>query len=467
MKLKGFLAIDIGASGGKAFVGKYDGRKLSLEEVKRFPNNPVSLNGNTHWNIMSLHENILDGIRAASNRGLEIQSIGIDTWGVDYGLLDESGFLLGNPMHYRDMFEDDSMEYALEKAGAEWLFERSPTQFQPFNTLFQLISMKRRKYRALDVAKTLLPVPSLLSYFLSGEKSTEFTFATTTQMFDPAINDWCKEIIELFDLPDITTPIVEAGTVIGSLLPSISRDLASDMKVILPATHDTGSAVAAIPFSEETMFISTGTWCLEGVLLDRPARSKDVLRFNLANEGCYGGKYRLLKNVTGLWLVQELLREWRRDDPMLDYSRLTEMAREAKPSQGLIDIESPLFKKPASMESAIIEESGRHGKVPRTRGEIVRTAIEGIAVRTKQTLSELEQVTGKKIRRIHMVGGGVRNTLLCQLIADYTGLQVIAGPVEGTATGNIIVQMLALGELRDTNESAELIERSFEMVEYR
>jgi rhamnulokinase len=463
--LKGFLAVDIGASGGKAFVGRYDGERLSIEEVSRFANRPVSVNGQTHWNILSLYDNTLESIMKAIDSGVELKSVGVDTWGVDFGLLDGSGELLGNPRHYRDMFGDDSMEYAVGLAGRDWLFERSPTQFQPFNTLFQLISMKRRGCGALKAADSLLPISSLISYFLSGEKLTEFTFATTTQIFDPVAGDWCEEIIDLFSLPDIFTPIVPAGTVIGRVTPSLSSELSTNLKVVLPATHDTASAVASIPLSGRTMFVSAGTWCLEGVVLDEPVLDREVLELNFANEGCYGGKYRLLKNATGLWLVQELLREWKAKDPSLDYPSLVRMAGEARPFSGKIDVESPRFKKPLSMERAILQECAEIGSVPSTRGEIVRTALEGIATMTELTRKELERLTGR-IDGLHIVGGGVKNQLLCQLIADFTGLPITAGPVEGTAIGNIIVQMFALGELKDPGESIELLKRSFEMRSY-
>ncbi len=463
----GFLAIDIGASSGKAFVGKYDRNRLVLEEVHRFSNEPIHVAGSTHWNLISLYRNVVDSIKAASVLGIEIRSVGIDTWGVDFGLIDSSGSIQGDPRHYRDMFKDDSMDYAIKKAGKRWIFDRAPTHFQPFNTLYQLISLKRKNSRHLKKADTLLPMPSLLTYFLTGEKLTEFTFATTTQLFDPDRHDWSEELMRFFDLPEIMTPIVDPGEIAGELLPSISKELdIKGMKVILPASHDTASAVSSMDLSDDSMFVSAGTWCLEGVLIDKPSRDEDVIENNLANEGCYGRKYRLLKNLTGLWLVQELLREWRKSDPNLDHYALTEMAQTARSYERKIDVESKAFKKPKNMEKAILSETKSLGISLQNRGEIVRAAIEGIAYQTEQTRKQLQSITGRSIRNIRMVGGGIRNRLLCQLVSDYTGLPVVAGPAEGTATGNIIVQMLGLGELSDLSQAHDLIQRSFNFQEY-
>ena len=463
----GFLAIDIGASSGKAFVGKYGRNRLVLEEVHRFSNEPIHVAGSTHWNLISLYKNVVESIKAASAMGIEIRSVGIDTWGVDFGLIDSSGSIQGDPRHYRDMFKDDSMDYAIKKAGKRWIFDRAPTQFQPFNTLYQLISLKRNNSRYLEKADALLPMPSLLTYFLTGEKLTEFTFATTTQLFDPDRNDWSEELIRFFDLPDIMTPIVDPGEIAGELLPSVAEELGiKGLKVILPASHDTASAVSSMDLSDDSMFVSAGTWCLEGVLIDKPSRNDDVIENNLANEGCYGRRYRLLKNLTGLWLVQELLKEWRRSDPNLDHYALTEMALTVRSYERKIDVESEAFRKPRSMEKAILSEAEKLGISLKNRGEIVRAAIEGIAYQTEQTRKQLQSITGRSIRNIRMVGGGIRNSLLCQLVSDYTGLPVVAGPAEGTATGNIIVQMLGLGELSDLSQAHDLIQRSFNFQEY-
>ncbi len=467
MYREGCLAIDIGASGGKCFAGSLSGDRLVLEEIHRFSNKPFSRNGYSFWNAADLHKEVLRCIEKASTlQRYKLDSIGIDTWGVDFGLLSASGSLLGNPLHYRNMFGTDIMDRALEHCGNSWLFDRSPTQFQPFNTLFQLIALREWMPELLESATTLLPMASLLSFFLCGAKATEFTMATTTQLFDPDNARWSKEILDCFDLPDIMTEIVPPGTQLGSLTGDAQKQAGCDIKIILPATHDTASAVASIPLLERTMFISSGTWFLEGVVVDRPIRKKEVLERNYANEGCFDGTYRMLKNLTGLWLLERLLREWKSANPELDYPALQQMAENFDPMSGVLDVESPLLKNPENMQEAIIQECSKNSPTPRTKGQLVRAVLEGIAHKTAQVRKELEHITGQTLERIHIVGGGVRNTFLCQLISNYCELEVIAGPEDGTALGNIIVQLLSLGKLRSIEEAHDLISASFELRHY-
>ncbi len=464
---KGCLAIDIGASGGKAFAGYLAKDKLVIEEVYHFRNLPFSSNGHIFWNINKLLDGLVRGIRKASTlEGFKLESIGIDTWGVDFGLLDGSGSLLGHPMHYRNMFGTGIMERALKQCGRSWRFDRSPTQFQPFNTLFQLIALREWVPEWLKLAKTLLPMASLLSYLLCGEKATEFTMATTTQLFDPDNSQWSKEILNCFHLPEIMTEIVPAGTQLATLTSGARNQVGCDAKIILPATHDTASAVASIPLSENSMFISSGTWFLEGVVVDRPIRNEEVLYKNFANEGCYDGSYRLLKNVTGLWLVEELYKQWKSASPELDYESLERMAEAAHPLSGVLDVESPLLKNLVNMEIAILEECGNIGVVPETRGQLVRTVLEGIVYKTSQVRRKLEQITGNELARIHIVGGGARNSFLCQLILNHCELEVIAGPLEGTALGNLIVQMLSSRIIGSIEEAHQLVSRSSELKRF-
>ncbi|AKI97050.1 rhamnulokinase [Kosmotoga pacifica] len=462
--MKGFLAIDIGASGGKSLLGIFDGEKLELKEIYRFPNIPVVVNGHTHWDILCLYNNVLECIKKAARiPGIELDTVGIDTWGVDFGLLDKDGFLLGNPFHYRNMFKTNVMEHAINKVGKEWIFKRAPAQFKPFNTLYQLIAFKERQLSYLEKAHTLLMMPSLFSYFLTGEKVIEFTMATTTQLYNPFHNIWDKEILDIFGIPDILPKIVPSGTILGTINTRNFEWLKNDVKVVLPASHDTGSAVASIPTDDPgVMFISIGTWAVEGVILDEPMISEKVIQLNFANEGCHGRRYRLLQNITGLWLIQELLRKWKEKNHNLDYKVLEELAKNAPPFQGMIDPDSHEFQNPDDMEVAIVKNAKElSGKTPRSNGEIVRIALEGIALKTRLIKDQLEMLTGRKIDKVHMIGGGVKNKLLCQLIANATNLPVETGPIEGTAIGNIIVQMIASGYLRDLKEGHEIIRRSF------
>lgn len=463
--MKGFLAIDIGASSGKSLLGVFNGKKLELIEIHRFPNIPVEINGYTYWDILYLYNNVLESIKKAAKASeVELETVGIDTWGVDFGLLDKSGFLLGNPFHYRNMFKTDVMERVIDKVGKEWIFKRAPAQFKPFNTLYQLIALKEMLSPYLKSARTLLMIPSLLSYFLTGKKVIEFTIATTTQLYNPHHNTWDKEIMEVFGIPDILPRVVPSGTILEIINSKNFKWLKNNVKIVLPASHDTGSAVASIPDDKSRiMFISIGTWAVEGVFLDKPMISEKVIQLNFANEGCYDGCYRLLQNITGLWLIQGLLGKWKEKRHNLDYKTLEELAKNAAPFQGMIDPDSHEFQNPDDMEVAIIKNSRRiSGKTPQNDGEIVRIALEGIALKTRLIKDQLEMLTGKNLDKVHMIGGGVRNRLLCQLIANATNLPVETGPIEGTAIGSIIIQMIAAGYLKDLKEGHEIIRRSFD-----
>ncbi|MGC8705370.1 MAG: rhamnulokinase, partial [Athalassotoga sp.] len=444
-----FLAIDIGASGGKAFLLSLKD-KITVEEIYRFKNTPVEIRGIDYWNVLEIYSNILKAIEIALQKG-ELESVGIDTWGVDFELLDESGYMIGMPMHYRNAYKLNSMSKALEKVGKKWIFDRSPTQFQPFNTLYQIIGMKDLKMKSIECANTLLGIPSLFVYFLTGRKAIEFTFATTTQIYNPYLNDWDKEIIKAFDLPDVFPEIVNPSTIANDAKLSGKK-----FKVIFPPTHDTGAAFACVN-DMDVMIISAGTWFLEGILSKMPVKNEDVMKYNLANEGCIDGGYRLLSNVTGMWLIEELRRKWNG----IEYERLIEMAKSAKPFAGMIDVDSADLQKPDDMEYAIVNESIRFsGKRIESKEEIVRATFEGIALKTKLSLERLEKLSGKKIKKIRMIGGATRNKLICQFISNATGLTVEAGPIEATAIGNGLSQMIANGQIT-LDDIPSLVGRSF------
>jgi len=448
-----FLSIDIGASGGKAFVLSYTRNKIKIEEVYRFSNVPVEINGIAYWNILNLYKDVLEAIKISVEKW-DIDSLGIDTWGVDFGLLDKNGFLLGFPLHYRNAYKWNAMEYVLNKVERSWIFERSPTQFQPFNTIYQIVEMKNLGMSSIDCADTLVGIPSLFVYFLTGQKAIEFTFATTTQLYNPSLKNWDPEIARALNLPDIFPQIVNPSTIADEV-----KLFGKKLKVIFPPTHDTGSAFACVD-DKDAMIISAGTWFLEGILSKEPVKNESVLRYNFANEGCIDGGYRLISETTGMWLIEELRRKWK-----VEYEALIEMAKNAKPFKGMIDVNSYDLQKPDDMEIAIIKESDKFGKHIESRSEVVRTAFEGIAQKTKWSLERLEEVSGRKMKKIRMLGGATRNKLICQFISNATNLPVEAGPIEATAIGNGLSQMIAM-DVIDLEDIPELIERSFEINRY-
>lgn len=464
---RGVLAIDIGASGGKVGLAALEGNRLTFTEISRFDNRPLVIHSRSFWNLTGLFQSIIDGIQKAQTLfDGKMLSVGIDTWGVDFGLLDRYGFLLGSPRHYRDMFMTGVMEEVVESVSKVWIFSRSPTQFQPFNTLYQLIEEQKTRPEMLKVVHTLLTIPSLFNYFLCGEKVIDESMASTTQLYDPSQRAWSAEIRERFNLPDILPPIVSGGTKLSDEL--VIQDQRLPVAVVIPLSHDTGSAVASIPdLSDDTLFISAGTWCLEGVLTDQALKDPRVMKLNLANEGAYGSKNRLLGNVTGLWLIQELKRKWDAMGLHLSFAEMISEAKQAAPFSGLIHVDDPIFQKPFDMEQAICEDSIRRvGKRPASRGEMIRTALEGIALKAQWLRKELELILNKSLKSVHMVGGGTQNTLLCQLIADATNLPLQAGPIEGTALGNALVQMVTMGMIQDLEEGHRLLKKSERIQTY-
>ena len=450
------LAVDLGASGGKAFVGTWEGGSFRLEEIHRFSNQPVDIHGTVYWNVLSLYENILQVLIKARIQYGTIDSLAIDSWGVDFGLISENGQLLANPRHYRNMVTEPTMDDVCATLGRNWIFARSPTQFQPFNTLYQLVRFAHQEPDLWEQTATVLHIPSLLSYFLTGIASAEFTMATTTQMFSPQAGSWDAEILQRVGLSaDILPPVQPAGSVLGNLTEAVQQQVGMDVQVILPPSHDTGAAVASIDMAgAETMFISTGTWCLAGMVLPEPLTDWKVIENNFANEGCLGGDYRLLFNGTGLWIVQQLLAEWRKNEPSLDYDELTALAAQAEPFVSVIDVNTPTLQQLGSMETTLrMIMNAPEADV--TRGVLVRTALEGIALRMAWVRQTLEEMTGRMLHRVHMVGGGIRNELLCQFVANATQLPVDTGPTEATAVGNVLSQMHAMGSISSLQQGQQ------------
>ncbi len=472
-KGKKFLAFDLGAESGRAIVGHFDGERIELEVLHRFPNQPVTVLSTTYWDALRLFHEMKQGLaQCVRSYGSDVASMAIDTWGVDFGLLGRGDELLGNPIHYRDPHTEGIMEEAFKVVPREELFRATGNQFIRFNTLFQLLALARRDSPILAQAETMLLMPNLFDFWFTGRKVTEFTIASTTQMLDPNHRNWAFELLDKFSIRrGLLTEIVEPGTVIGSVRPAVTQELGiegAEIPVIVPASHDTGSAVAAVPTEEsDYVYISSGTWSLMGVESREPIVNEQSLANNFTNEGGVCGTYRFLKNIMGLWLVQQCRRSFRRAGNEYSYDELTEMARTAKPLQAFIDPDADEFMNPPDMPEAIQDFCRRTNQpVPDTEAALIRCCLESLALKYRWTVDRLEEITGRPARVIHMVGGGTQNELLCQLAADATGLTVVAGPIEATATGNILMQAMALGDINSLAEARQLVRRSFPVKMY-
>ncbi len=424
-------AVDLGASSGRVMVGRVDSDGVELTEVHRFANRPVRVAGTLHWDILDLYRNVLDGIAAAG----QIDGVGIDSWAVDYGLLDADGGLLGNPVHYRDRRTDTVARATVDRLGAAELYATTGLQFLPFNTIHQLAA--ERDGARLGVARRLLLVPDLLAYWLTGEVGAELTNASTTQLLDVRDRRWSTSLMAAIGVdPALFPPLCEPGTVIGP-----AEDL-SGVPVIAVGSHDTASAVVGVPASSSRFaYISCGTWSLVGVELDRPVLTEESRAANFTNELGVDGTVRYLRNVMGLWLLQECLRTW--GDPEVG-PLLAEAAR--LPTRSMIDPDLPEFLPPGDMPTRIAEACRRAGEpVPDSRAATVRCIVDSLAAAHAATVRQAQVLSGQEVEVVHVVGGGARNALLCQLTADACGVPVVAGPVEATALGNVLVQARALG----------------------
>jgi rhamnulokinase len=463
-----FLAVDLGAESGRVVAGHFDGVRIGLEEVHRFPNGPVIVRGQLFWDILRLWTDIKTGLaKAAVTYGDRVAGIGLDTWGVDFGLLAGDDSLLGNPYHYRDSRTDRMMEAAFAKVSRSEIFERTGIQFMQLNSLFQLVAMAEAGSPLLDVAHTFLNVPDLLNFWLTGRKVSEFSIATTTQCYDPRAGDWAYGMLEKLGIPaHIFGEIVPPGTVLGPLLDSVCAETGlPPVPVIAPATHDTGSAVAAVPMDpQHAIYLSSGTWSLMGVEVTEPVINEQMLTYNLTNEGGVGGTFRLLKNIMGLWLVQECRREWQRSGVDHDYDEMVALASAAPAFGPMVSPSHDTFLAPGDMTHrlrAFCERTGQ--RVPQTKGEFLRTCLESLALEYRWVAERLDDLTGKRLETIHIIGGGCKNELLDQLAADATGRRVVTGPVEATALGNVLVQAMALGHLGSLAEGREVIKQSFDL----
>jgi rhamnulokinase len=466
-----FIAFDLGAESGRAMLAAFDGEHLTLSEALRFPNVPVRVLGSLHWDVLRLFDDIKRGFaQVVQEHRASIASVGVDTWGVDFALLGRDDELLGNPYHYRDGRTNGMLEEAFRLVPRETIFDRTGVQFMQINTLYQLLAMARHQSPALQNAATLLMMPDLFNFWLTGRKVCEFTDATTTQFYDPRARAWSRALFDDFGLPfQILPEIVEPGTVLGDLAGVVADEVGSEIvPVVAPACHDTGSAVAAVPSNgQDYMWISSGTWSVMGTQVSQPIINASSLTHNFTNEGGVARTFRLCKNVVGLWLVQQCRRTWARAGDELSYDAMVELARKAPPFRSLIDPDHSEFLPPGDIPARIAAYCRQSGQpVPEEKGEIVRCALESLALKYRFQLERLEGLLGKQLATIHIIGGGTQNRLLCQFTADATGRQVIAGPVEATALGNVLMQALALGYLSSLSEGRQVIGKSFEPAFY-
>jgi rhamnulokinase len=471
MNEKKLLAFDLGAESGRGVLGRFDGQRLRLEVIHRFPNGPVRTLDSLHWDVLRLHAEMLTALqRCAADPIRGIDSLGIDTWGVDFALLGRDGTLLGNPRHYRDPHTENVMAAAFARVPRQDIYRQTGLQFMRFNTLYQLLALQRDRSPLLDVADRLLMVPDLFHFFLTGIKANEFTDATTTQLYNPTSKSWAYELVKAFELPaSLLGTLVAPGTVLGLLRGSVATETGlNPVPVIVPATHDTGSAVAAVPAQGASWaYISSGTWSLMGAELPAPLINDQTLRYNFTNEGGVNGTIRLLKNIMGLWLVQECRRAFERAGQAYSYEELARLAEAAPAFVSLVDPDHASFILPPSMPAALAEFCRRTGQpAPTEPGAVVRCALESLALRYRWVLERLEELLGRRLDVIHVVGGGGQNRLLCQFTADACHRQVLAGPVEATAIGNVLMQAVGLGLLGSLAEAREVVRRSFEVDSY-
>jgi rhamnulokinase len=459
-----FLAVDLGAESGRAFLGSFDGERLDLRDVHRFPNVPVRVVDGLHWDVLRIMHEVQEGLAKVSRESNELASVGVDTWGVDFALLDRDGSLVSNPYHYRDPRTEGMMERAAERVPEEEIYRTTGIQFLPLNTLYQLLAFEGSPL--LEAAETLLMMPDLIGYWLTGEKACEYTVATTTQLYDLDTGDWAWELMQRMNIPERIFPgIISPGTQLGTLLPEVREETGlGEVPVTATATHDTASAIVAVPAEGPFAYISSGTWSLVGVETNRPVVTDGALQHNFTNEGGFGGTLRLLRNVMGLWLLQECRRMWARNGRDYSYEELVRMAEDAPPFGALVDPDHPGFLAPGDMPARIRDYCAKSGQsLADEPGAISRCVFESLALKYRWVLEKAEEVSGQRAETIHVVGGGVQNSLLCRLTAEAARRPVVAGPVEATAVGNVMVQAYARGHVGSLAEIRDVVRSSVEV----
>ncbi len=467
---KRILAFDFGASSGRAIIGTFNGKTIELEEVHRFSNDPVMLGDTFYWDVLRLFHEIKQGLVKARLAG-GFDAIGIDTWGVDFGLLDKDGRLLENPVHYRDLRTDGMIQKTFETVPADELYKETGLQFMSYNTLFQLVSLKEKRPELLERADKFLFMPDLFVYFLTGNKKSEYSIASTSQLVSPYTHDWNRELIRRMGFSEnLFSPLVDSGTSAGTLRKELCEELdLPPVEVMYVTGHDTASAVASVPAKkgDEFVYISSGTWSLMGIESDAPIINEKSAKYNYTNEGGINRTTRFLCNIMGLWLIQESRRQWIREGQELSFNDMEKAALASPAFQSFIDPTADVFMTPGNMPERIREfcrKTGQH--VPETVGEVVRCIYESLALKYRETFKNIEEIAGKKYGVLHIVGGGTKDGLLSQFSANACGVPVVCGPIEATAMGNIAVNLIGSGDIKDVWEAREVISASFETKNY-
>lgn len=466
--MKRILAFDFGASSGRAMLGRLEEGRIRMEEIHRFSNDPVTVGGRMYWDVLRLFFEIKAGITKAVTAG-GFDAVSIDTWGVDYGLIGTNGQLLCNPRHYRDQRTSAMPGEVFRLVPKEEFYRLTGTQFATINTLYQLAAERKENPALFELADRMLMIPDLFAYLLTGEIREEATIASTSNLFDPFTRDWHWDLIDRMGLPRrLFAPVLEPGNVYGYLSDGLCEELGcAKVPVVAVGAHDTASAVAAAPAEGDFVYISCGTWSLFGTELTRPLINGDTAAANFTNEGGFGGTVRFLKNISGLWLVQESRRQWQREGQQVSFAELEQEALASEPFISFIDVNDPVFSSAGNMPARIREYCVRTGQpAPQSRGEVMRCIYQSLAFAYRRTLEELQRITGRTYPRIHMIGGGIKDRLLCRMTADACGIEVTAGPTEATAMGNIGAALCAFGELKDLSDIRRAVAASTELARY-
>ncbi|MFA9376460.1 MAG: rhamnulokinase family protein [Lachnotalea sp.] len=460
------LAFDFGASSGRLILSKFDGGKIELEEIHRFTNEPVRTGKNFYWDTFRLYHELKSGLKKAAAKKVNITSMAIDTWGVDYGLIDKEGNLIGNPVNYRDDRTIGIIDEVDKIVPLKEVYASTGIQFMNFNTIFQFCADKKMRSEIYEKADKFLMMPDLFNYFLTGEMYNEYTNASTGQLLDAKKRTWDVDLLGKLGLrTDLFCKMIMPGTIVGDLIEEVVKETGLEgVKVIAVGSHDTASAVAGTPFEEENAaFLSCGTWSLLGMEIDEPVLTEESYQFNYTNEGGVEGKIRLLKNINGLWIMQNLRRNWCEFEAEVSFPDIIHASREARNQNFIIDPNDQRFTAPFNMMQEVISYCEEHGQgTPEGLGEIAMAIYNGLTQEYKSTVANLEVITGKTIPCINMVGGGIQDQLLCELTAHATGKKVVAGPIEGSVLGNIIMQLKAIGAIHSLEEGRKIIKESFE-----
>ncbi|MBP2240262.1 rhamnulokinase [Cytobacillus eiseniae] len=469
--MKHVWAFDLGASNGRLMVNSFNGKNMYLEEIHRFSNQPIQLTGHYYWDVLRIYQEMKNGMGKSIQNGYKsVESLSIDTWGVDFGLLSREGELIGNPYSYRDPHTNESIKKIAQKISKEELFARTGVAPAPINTICQLVAIHERNPALLEHADQLLLTPNLLSYFFTGIKANEYTISTTTSLYNVHQKKWDNDLMAELNIPmNLMADIVKTGTILGPTLNSINKELGIySTQVIAGAGHDTACALAALPItSDSTAFMSCGTWILMGIQVKEPVISREALKWGFTNEGTADGETRLLKNSMGLWLIQQCRSIWSKEGNRITYEEELHSINHSTAFKCLIDPDDPAFFNPSNMVNQLSEYCRQtEQQQPESIGDFLRCILESLSLKYRWVLEKLEQLTSKKIELIHMGGGGIQNDLLCQFTANATNRTVIAGPIEASSIGNALSQWIALGEIKDLKEGREIVANSFPLKIY-